>query len=72
VSTLIHTSDGGTVHLNSRAQDMVGVFARALDEQQSVQNANGTTLPKGFVELNPSDGGTQWVNVAEITRIEES
>jgi hypothetical protein len=34
--------------------------------------ADGTTLPKGFIELRTLDGTTEWVNAAEIARVEEN
>lgn len=63
MASVIHTSDGRSVHVELPASFVIRDFAKAF------RLADGTMLPKGFIPLDTTGGTTEYVNVAQIVRV---
>ncbi|MBV9310169.1 MAG: hypothetical protein JOZ73_05025 [Solirubrobacterales bacterium] len=56
MGTLITTSDGHSVELNSDFDGIVTVVADALDRHKSTDDERRRRLPRGFCQFDTVDG----------------
>jgi hypothetical protein len=69
MSTLIKTSDGEALVLNSDFNQIVGVIADALDVKGQTTDGQGRRVPRGFVRFETIDGREVVVNAEQIAFI---
>jgi hypothetical protein len=69
MGTLITTSDGQAIVLNSQFDAIVAVVADALDEKGSTTDAHGRKQPRGFRRFHTVDGREVVVNAEQIAFI---